>query len=142
MSFSNNCASLQFYKQSRKGVVTDYKISFNEECKSIFYVLAITQDLFKQLIDEFSHRQPKARLVAKVCFTHINNDTNEIEERSYHFSSYQTERVFSATEFYEQHMMKIASRLDNFNKNGSNLLIKNIQHIHILLTLKPFTQTL
>ena len=141
MSFTNDCASLNFYKRSLKGGVEDYQISFNENHTTIADVLHITRDLFRQLIDKFSHREPKARLVAKVCFIHVNSVTNEMEERYYHFSSYQTERVLDSDEFYERHMMKIASRLDNFNINGSNLLIKNIQHIHILLTMKPFTQT-
>ena len=141
MSFSNDCASLNFYKQSLKGVVEDYVINFNNEHTSISDVLYITQDLFKQLMDKLSERVPRARLIAKVCFIHINSETQEIEERFYHFPSYQTEQVLNAKEFYERHMEKISTRLDAFIKNGSNLLIKNIAHIHIQLMTKPFTQT-
>ena len=47
MSFSNDCASLNFYKQSLRGVVQDYVINFNNEHTSISDVLYITQDLFK-----------------------------------------------------------------------------------------------
>ena len=141
MSFSNDCASLNFYKQSSKGICQDYIISFNEEHTSFPEVLYITKDLFEQLIDKFSVYPLKARLVAKVCFIHVNNDTQESEERFYHFSSYQTENVYDPEEFYERHMLKIASRLDAFNQNGSSLLIKNIQHIHICIThIRPFMQ--
>ena len=58
-----------------------------------------------------------------------------MEERFYHFSSYQSEKVYDVNDFFERHMTKIASRFDSFNTNGSNLLIKNIAHIHVLLTL-------
>ena len=141
MSFSNDCASLKFHKQSLKGTFEDYVISFNEEHTSIPEVLYITKDLFEQLIDHFSYYPLKARLIAKVCFTHVNSDSNETEERFYHFSSYQSENVYDPEEFYERHMLKIASRLDAFNQNGSSLLIKNIQHIHICIThIRPFMQ--
>lgn len=134
MSFSNDCASLDFYKQSLKRKVQDFMISFNEEQTDIQQVLIRTKDLFVQLIDTFQSKVIHARLVAKVRFIHVNSMTNEMEERFYHFPSYKTECVLNADEFYHQHMEKIAQRLDSFNKNGSNLLIKNIDHIHILLT--------
>ena len=134
MSFFNNCASLNFHKRSLKGAVEDYIISFNEEHATIAYVLLITQDLFEQLMNNFSYQQAKVRLIAKVCFIHVNNGTHEAEERFYHFPSYQTEEVIDSKEFYQRHMNKIARRLDAFNLGGSNLLIKNIAHIHIQLT--------
>ena len=141
MSFSNDCASLNFYKQSSKGIYQDYIISFNEDQTTIPDVLDKTQDLFEQLIDTFSFYPLKARLVAKVCFIHVDKDTQETEERFYHFSSYQTEEVYDPEKFYERHMLKIASRLDKFNEHGSNLLIKNIQHVHICIShMRPFMQ--
>lgn len=130
-SLSNDCAFLKLYKRSQKGTVHDYCISFKSEQQDIAHVLSITKDLFLKLM---SKQFLKARLVAKVCFIHFNNITNETEERYYHFPSYQSEAVSNAEEFYQRHMEKIASRLDSFNKGGSSLVIKNIEHIHILLS--------
>ena len=99
------------------------------------HVLFITSDLFKQLIESFGDKKIVARLVAKVKFLHVNNISNETEDRCYHFASYSSESVYDADDFFQKHMTKIASRLDSFNANGSNLMIKNIVHIHILLTI-------
>ena len=46
-----------------------------------------------------------------------------------------SEKVYDVNEFFVRHMTKIASRLDSFNVNGSNLLLKNIAHVHVVLTL-------
>jgi hypothetical protein len=135
MSFHNNCASLDFHKQSLKGKVQDFIISFNEEQTDIQHVLKLTWDLFQQLVNSFPEKDVIARLVAKVNFIHVNNLKDEMEERSYHFPSYRSEKVFDAEKIFKEHMTKIASRLDSFNTNGSNLLLKNIAHIHILITL-------
>lgn len=130
-TLSNDCAFLKLYKRSQKGTVHDYCISFKSEQQDIAHVVSITKDLFLKLI---SKEFLKSRLVAKVCFIHFNNTTNETEERYYHFPSYQSELVTNAEEFYQRHMEKIASRLESFNNGGSNLVIKNIEHIHILLS--------
>ena len=135
MSFHNDCASLKFHRLSLKGKVKDYVFHFNEEQTDIQQVLRLTLDLFRQLVERYNDQILTARLVAKVRFIHFNNVTNEEEERFYHFASYQSEKVIDTDEFFERHMSKIASRLDSFNKNGSNLLIKNIVHLHVLLTL-------
>ena len=124
MNFNNECASLEFHKKSFKGVVTDYIISFKEERTSIENALPITRDLFRHLIESFGDENVYARLIAKVNFIHVNMVSNEIEERPYHFTSYQSEKVLDIDEFFTRHMMKIASRLDAFNRNGSNLIIK------------------
>lgn len=141
MSFVNDCASIELYKQSMKGTLKDFIISFNEEQTDMEQVLMKTQSLFLDLIDSHDDQLIKARLVAKVRFVHINNVTDEMEERFYHFPSYQAEHVIDMRDFYQRHMMKIAKRLDSFNQNGSNLLIKNIAHIHILLTTLSCKQT-
>ena len=74
--------------------------------------------------------------MAKVNFLHVNEVANEISDRSYYFPSFKTEVIVGdALEFYTTHMLKIAKRLDYFHVNGSNLQIKNIESIHILLTL-------
>ena len=135
MSFCNDYASLDFYKQSLKGTVQDFIFAFKKEQTDIQQILNITLDLFEQLVESFTDKIISARLVAKVRFIHVNYVSNETEERFYHFSSYQSEKVYDVNDFFERHMTKIASRLDSFNANGSNLLIKNIAHIHVLLTL-------
>lgn len=132
MSFHNDCAFLKFHKKSFKGLVRDYQISFNEMQRSVEDVVPLTLDLFRQLIESFKDSQiVKVRLVAKVNFTHVNSLTKETEDRSYHFASLSSERVDDVEDFYHRHMRKIAERLEMFNRNGSNLLIKNIGHIHI-----------
>lgn len=135
MSFGNDCAYLKFYKQCLKGIIQDYQISFYNEQKDLEFVMNETFTLFQQLVSTFPDVKLRARLVAKVNFFHMNNETHETEERSYHFSSYSPEEVDDPFEFFTRHMLKIGNNLTNFNHRGSNLLLKNIQHIHILLTL-------
>jgi hypothetical protein len=135
MAFHNDCSHLDFYRQAFNGRVQDFIVTFNEEQKDIQQVLRLSSDLFKHLIQSFPNRNISARLVAKVNFLHVNNLTGEFENRVYHFSSYRTENVDNdIDDFFLRHMMKIASRLDTFNVNGSNLLIKNIEHLHFILT--------
>ena len=132
--FENDVASLKIHRQSLRGKVVDFIFHFNEEQTDMEQVLRLTLDLFRQLIESYGDKILHARLVAKVRFIHLNNVTNEEEERFYHFSSYQSEKVFNTDDFFQRHMAKIISRLDSFNANGSNLLIKNIAHLHVLLT--------
>lgn len=134
MSFHNDCAVLDFYKESFKGRFQDFIITFNEEQTDLMQILPMTLNLFKQLTDSFGDKIVSARLIAKINFIHVNNESNEVEERAYHFASFQSEIVNDAEDFFERHMTKIASRLDSFNKNGSNLLLKNIAHIHVVLS--------
>ena len=132
MSFTNNNACLKLHREAFKSQLQDFIISFKQEHTTIEEVLQITSDLFDQLIKSYD-KPLQARLVAKIKFIHINETAKEIEERSYHFTSYQYEHVLNTNEFYQRHMQKIASRLDSFNRNGSNLMIKNIEHVHICL---------
>jgi len=134
MSLQNSCAELKFHIQSLRGTVQDYCINFNEEQSDMTTVVEQTLDLFQSLMKDFKDKTVSARLVAKVNFVHVNQETNEMDERSYHFPSFSSEKVVDVKEFYERHMNKIAYRLEEFNRSGSNLMIKNIAHIHILLT--------
>jgi hypothetical protein len=93
-----------------------------------------TAKLLHQLIDSYDGKRLLGRLIAKVNFVHINPMTNEEEIRPYHFASYKSQKIDDVDEFYVSHMKKIASRLDTFTSNGSNLVIKNIEHIHIQLS--------
>ena len=133
MSFHNNRATLDFHRQSVRGTVKDFVISFHEDQRDIEQVLRLTLDLFQQLMKTFNGKFVTGRLVAKVNFIHFNKETDENEERAFHFSSFKSENIKNETDFFKRHMTKIASRLESFNANGSNLLIKSIEHIHILL---------
>jgi len=133
MSFENDNACLKLYKESVKARIQDFIISFNGIQSTIENVIRETSDLFEQLIKSYDVYSIRARLTAKVCFIHFNSFTDEIEERFYHFHSFGYEYVFDTQDFYRRHMERIAERLENFHVNGSNLMIKNIVHIHICL---------
>ena len=134
MEFSNDCAYLNFHKQSLKGRVRDYIISFYTEATDFDSILKETSDLFQRLCDENNKTRFLARLVAKVDFYHINLETDVNEERSYHFTSLGNETVVDPHDFFQRHIEKSVSRMDTFVSNGSNLLLKNIEHIHIQLS--------
>ena len=44
----------------------------------------------------------------------------------YYHPSFQTEVLHEPTIFYTEHMTKIAQRMDDLNKNGSNLIIDSL----------------
>ena len=134
MNFSNDCAYLKFHKESLRGRVQDYVISFRNEAMDLKSILNETSELFQRLFHEYNTKPLMSRLVAKVNFQHINYVTGVIEERSYHFTSFKSEKVTMPDEFFKRHMEKIASRMDTFTSHGSNLIIKNIEHIHIQLS--------
>ena len=132
--FHNDCAYLRFYKKSLKDRVQDFVISFHEDQTNIETILSTTLELFQRLMQKFEDKQVLARLVAKVNFLHINKEKDEVSERCYHFPSYSCEKVREVDDFYQRHMLKIADRLNSFNHDGSNLLIKNVEHVHILIS--------
>ena len=133
-SFINSHACLSHHKTSIRGKVQDYVISFNENQHDLNEIVNQTSQLVEQLFSSFSGKRVSGRLIAKVNFTHFNSETQQVSNRAYHFPSYATEEVNDVEDFFIRHMMKIASRMDSFNVNGSNLVIKNIEHIHIQLT--------
>ena len=47
------------------------------------------------------------------------------------YPSYATEVIDTASDFFYTHMLKIGERMESFNRNGSKLIIKNIEEIHI-----------
>ena len=130
ITLTNNICNLSFHRQSLKGTVQDFIISFTEEQTDLKLIIGKAQDLFTQLIDTFVDKRVKARLVAEVEFIKINH---EDEVASFHFASHQMEWVEDSEDFYERHFGKIISRLDQFNNQGSNLLVNRIKHIHIRL---------
>ena len=126
---SNNKASLTLYKGSLRGICKDYVIRFHDEQVCIQNIIHISSDIVQDLIERLHQKDKtlKARLVARVCYLRIGSE----EEVMYYHPSYRSEVIEDATEFYMTHMLKIAQRMDNFNKNGSKLLIKNISEIHV-----------
>ena len=134
LRFSNDRCELTFYNKSVRGHVLDYIISFHNPETSIEEVIDDTYDLFNKLMQVYKNKLVKARLIAKIEFAAIR-DGKESEVRHYHFSSYQAEYVEDCKEFFKKHMLKIASRLSDFNNNGSNLVMKKISHCHIALNI-------
>ena len=130
----NDRCKLEFYKQSVRGYVRDYVISFNDNETSIEEVIDDSYDLFDKLMETFKDKMVKVRLIAKIEFAAIN-DGKETEVRHYHFTSYQAEFVEDRKEFFQRHMLKIASRLNEFNQNGSNLIMKRICDCHIAISI-------
>ena len=130
----NDRCKLEFHKQSVRGYVRDYVISFNDNEFSIEEVIDDSYDLFDKLMETFKDKMVKARLIAKIEFAAIN-DGKETEVRHYHFTSYQAEFVEDRKEFFQRHMLNKASRLKEFNQNVSNLVMKRICDCHIAVSI-------
>ena len=131
VNLSNDFCKLTFHRQSLRGTIRDYIITFNDKETDLEIVITKTADVFKQLIETVQDFNIKARIIAEVEFSTLND--NEVV--TYHFPSYQTELVIDPDEFYTRHFSKIISRLDQFNNRGSNLLLNKIKHIHLALSL-------
>ena len=95
MLYQNDDAFLKFHKESLHGKAQDFIIHFHEEQMILERVLLITSDLFKQLIESFKDKRILARLVAKVRFVHVNDTSKEMEDRFYHFASYNAKSLKS-----------------------------------------------
>lgn len=134
MSFSNDCGTLHFHKQSLKGAVQDYVINFHKDETDIEAVIDDASALFLELMNTFSDSIVMARLVAKIHFSHFGKE--KVEDRFFHFTSYSMEVVDNPEEFFKRHMIKIAERLNAFNHHGSSLVIEAISDIHIQLSTK------
>ena len=134
-SFSNQFAHVCHHKTSVKGRVQDFIIKFNTLQRDIENIIPETFELIDKLFHSLEVRRICARLIAKVNFKHVNVISNEQTSRTYHFPSYQSEQIVDPLDFYVRHMTKIASRLDSFTENGSNLTIDCIECIFIQLTI-------
>ena len=134
-SFSNHFAHVCYHKTSVKEKVRDYVIRFNTLQRDIECIIPETLELMVQLIQSLDVKKISARLIAKVNFIHSNSLTDEQSLRTYYFPSYKSEQIEDLEDFYIRHMTKIASRLDSFNQNGSNLLIENVEAIFIQLSM-------
>ena len=130
---SNDFGNVSLYKSSFHKRVLDYQIVFKNVEVDFSLLVNKTFDLFLEVLESNKGDRILARLVAKVNFIHVNTDGRE-EERSYHFSSDKTQEIGDPLPFFKSNMLKIANRLETFNKEGSHLVLKNIEHIHILIT--------
>ena len=74
----NDRCKLEFYKESVRGHVRDYIISFNDNETTIEEVIEDSYDLFKKLMETFKNKLVKVRLIAKIEFAAIR-DGKEME---------------------------------------------------------------
>ena len=132
---TNSFGNLCFHRQSLRGAVQDYIISFEEEECDMETMVYKTYDLFELLLQDFKDKVMKARLIAQVNYLRLNDQHEVTGEEDYHFASYSLEEVADPKEFYKRHMCKIMSRMDSFHQNGSRLMINVIKHIHIALAM-------
>ena len=129
--FSHDNATLLHYKTSLKGKVNDFVIRFDGEESNLQDVIEKSFIVFNMLYDKFQSEGKviAGRLVALVNYIHLNKDESKIV--SYYHPSHATEVIDDASDFFHAHMLKIGERMASFNRNGSKLLIKNIEEIHI-----------
>ena len=127
--FSNNRLTLALHKQCFGGAGQDFVMRFNQCETDINDIISISSSMVKMLIDGYllEGKAIKGRLVARVVYISMNSE----EKVVYYHPSYQTACIHDSDEFFTQHMLKIAQRMDKFNQNGSNLIIDNIEEIHL-----------
>ena len=127
--FSNDNATLTLYKEAFNGICRDYVIKFKHKVCDVETIIPLAFDIVKQLIDEFhlKDKTVKGRLVALVCYSREETE----DEVKVYYPSYQSEIIDDADNFFTTHMLKIAQRIENFNHQGSNLLIEGIPEIHL-----------
>ena len=133
-TITNEFGNLCLHRQSTRGVVQDYIVTFDQEESDIKSVIDKSYDLFEQLMNHFKDVWVKVRLIAQVNYLRVNENHEVIGQEDFHFASYQAEEVLDTKDFYERHMAKIASRMDGFHQRGSRLLLNRFKHIHIALT--------
>ena len=127
--FSHDNATLLHYKTCMNGRLNDYVIRFDDEQSNLHVVIEKSFAVFKMLYEKYESEDKRisGRLVALVNYIHLNDDRTV----SYYHPSYATEVINDASDFFHAHMLKIGERMESFNKNGSHLIIKNIEEIHI-----------
>ena len=135
-SFRNDYGNISHHKTSLKGKVQDYIISFENEQLDIREIISDTSVIFQKLYQHFIDKGNVllCRLIAQVNYVSMNDDKEETLTKI-HFPSYMSEYIINQEEFFERHMLKIASRMDTFQQKGSNLRLKNIAHIHVELNI-------
>ena len=127
--YSTKDLTLSLHKQCFGGAAQDYIIRFKEREMTIEDVIDISSNTVTELIQLCQRRGRilKGRLIARVVYTSMNHDESII----YYHPSYSMETIHDPNQFYTEHMLKIAQRMDNFHRNGSNLIIDRIDEIHL-----------
>ena len=120
---------LCFHKKSLRGMCCDYKLSFYEKQLEPTDVIETVTVLLQYLFHTLRGQRIRGRLIAAVKYIHVNEMQEKLSERVYYFPSYNSEEVEDVEDFVSRHLCKIASRMDLFSENGSNLLIQNIENI-------------
>ena len=128
--YSTKDFTLSLHKQCFGGAAQDYIIRFKKNEMSIEDIIDISSNTVIELIQLCQRRGKilKGRLIARVVYTSLLDDDTSVV---YYHPSYSMETIHDAKRFYTEHMMKIARRMDNFNENGSNLIIDRIDEIHL-----------
>ena len=132
---TSNTGILCFHKKSLRGTCCDYKLSFNEKYLDPVDAIETVTNLLQSLFDSLQAEAIRGRIIAAVKFIHVNDVQEKLSERVYYFPSFNMEEIKDVEDFVSRHLCKIASRMDLFNKNGSNLLIQNIEHIFFNATI-------
>ena len=132
IKFMNTHAVIYHWKNSLKGAVVDFAISFKHEEHDVRKVIRVAKELVKHLLTKFCEdgKRVKGTLVAKVRYMSIKT----LDEVVYHHTSAPSEEITDPEEFFERHMLRIGSRLDNFNRHGSCLLLQSIEAVHLQLS--------
>ena len=128
---TNDAASLCFHRSSLRQTCIDYKITFAESHTSPQMVVDAVRDLVYRLSQTFPNKMLIARMIALVDFTHFNDITNEVSERSHYFTAYRSEQVTNVDDFVSRNLAKIAQRIDVFHERGSYLMIRKIAGIYL-----------
>lgn len=126
---TSNSGILCFHKNSLRGKCCDYKLSFYEKQFDPVNVIEAVIVLLKHLFALLQGKTIRGRLIAAVKYIHVNEIQDRQSERIYYFPSYNVEEINDVEDFVSRHLCKIASRMELFSKNGSNLLIQNIENI-------------
>lgn len=135
LTFSNQFGGINYHKSSLRGAVIDYIITFNEHQNDLQAIIQKTHEIFQELFKYYDGKRIKARLVAKVNYIRSTSKNDEDNSMlSIHFPSLQSEEVINVEDFFNRHMLKMISRMDTFNENGSNLILENIEYIYIELS--------
>ena len=134
--FSHDNVTLTLYKTAMKKLVHDFVIRFDGEEKDLHQVIEKSYIVFNMLYDKYKSEGKViwGRLVARVNYLRLNDaddDDDACKMVTYFHPSYAAEVIDTASDFFYTHMLKIGERMESFNRNGSKLIIKNIEEIHI-----------
>lgn len=127
--FENNFCSLFHHGNSLKGKITDYVIKFHDEQMDMDIIAKDAFDVVKNLFNSYSEKDKtvSARMITLVNYFH----TEKKEMVQHYHSSGHAEVVNDPESFYFYHMLSMGDRMNAFNNKGSNLIIRNVEEIHI-----------